>query len=280
MGGFRAKDADRDRYVDIIEAAYVDGQLGEQDRELRVSRALTAETLDELDGLTRDLQNRPAPAVRAPAAPSAAARVPARGFGPGVGKAVGVVAAIAFLGALLTSMQAEEQWAGEMAEEHAAAVPWDEVEEARAEPGFRMTPRRVREVVAAYESEFGTREAYEVAFFPRRVVVQVPVPGGRPRSERWTWDGAWTQDAGAAAVPGTRQRVDLGDVDAASLVDNVATARRALGVEKGRFTHALLTRTGEEPAELTIHVVNQFNESGHLSTTPAGDILRRQRYEA
>ena len=46
MGGFRAKDADRDRYVDVIESAYVDGQLGDQDRELRISRALTAETLD------------------------------------------------------------------------------------------------------------------------------------------------------------------------------------------------------------------------------------------
>lgn len=280
MGGFRAKDADRDHYVDVIEAAYVDGQLGEADRELRVSRALTAETLDELDGLTRDLQNRPAPAVPAPVAPAAAARVPARGPGPGVGKAVGVVAAMAFLGALLTSMQAEEQWAGGMLEEPTAVVPWAEVEEAGAEPGFQMTPRRLREVVAAYESEFGTREAYEVVFFPRRVVVQVPVPGRRPRSERWTWDGAWTQDAGAAAVPGTRQRVDIGDVDAGRLVDNVATARRALGVEKGRFTHALLTRTGQEPAELTIHVGNQFNESGHLSTTPGGDILRRQRYEA
>ena len=63
MGGFRASDADRERYVDVIETAYVDGQLGDQDRELRVSRALTAETLDELDLLTRDLQNQPAPVV-------------------------------------------------------------------------------------------------------------------------------------------------------------------------------------------------------------------------
>lgn len=44
MSGFRARNADRDRYVDIIESAYVDGQLGDEDRELRVSRALTAET--------------------------------------------------------------------------------------------------------------------------------------------------------------------------------------------------------------------------------------------
>jgi hypothetical protein len=278
MGGFRAKDADRDRYVDIIEAAYVDGQLGEQDRELRVSRALTAETLDELDALTRDLQNRPAPAP----APAPAAQVPAprsgAGPGPGVGKAVGVVAGIAFLGALLTSMQADEQWSGGMSEDYAAEVPWEQVEAARAEPRFSMTPRRVREVVGAYESEFGTPDAYEVVFFPRRVVVHVPVPGRRARFERWTWDGAWTRDADATAVTGGRGLVDLGAVDAGRLVDNVATARRALSVEDDRFTHALLTRPGEGPAELDIHIGNQFNESGHLSTTPEGEILRRHPY--
>ena len=88
MGGFRAKDADRDRYVDIIEAAYVDGQLGEQDRELRVSRALTAETLDELDSLTRDLQRppgAPAPSRIAVNARLKSATGPAQAFGCGEG---------------------------------------------------------------------------------------------------------------------------------------------------------------------------------------------------
>ena len=42
MGDFRAKDADRDRFVELIEAAYVDGQLGDADRDLRVGRALSA----------------------------------------------------------------------------------------------------------------------------------------------------------------------------------------------------------------------------------------------
>lgn len=56
MVSFWAKDADRDRFVERIEAAYVDGQLGAADRELRVGRALSAETLDELETLTRDLQ--------------------------------------------------------------------------------------------------------------------------------------------------------------------------------------------------------------------------------
>ncbi|HEV2798457.1 MAG TPA: DUF1707 domain-containing protein, partial [Nocardioides sp.] len=68
MKGFRAKDADRDRFVELIEAAYVDGQLGSADRDLRGGRALSAETLDELETLTRDLQLPPGHA--APASPS------------------------------------------------------------------------------------------------------------------------------------------------------------------------------------------------------------------
>jgi hypothetical protein len=142
-----------------------------------------------------------------------------------------------------------------------------------------MQPARLRELVDAYQAEFGTLEAYEVAFHPRRVVVQVPVSGNRPRFERWTWNGSWTQDAEATAAPGTRQRVDLGELDARQLVDNIATARRALDVEQGRFTHAILSRSGEDAAELTIHVANRFNESGHLSTRPDGEILRRHPYE-
>jgi hypothetical protein len=282
MGGFRARDVDRERCVDVIESAYVDGQLGDQDRELRVSRALTAETLDELDALTRDLQNRPA--APAPAPVARPARAPARstarsdsGGGPGIGKAVGAVAVLAFLAALVTSMQAPGSVSSVGSGDY-AAVPWEQVETGAEELAFAMTPRRIREAVDAYESEFGTLEAFEVAFFPRRVVVQVPVPGARPRAERWTWDGTWTRDAGAGAVTGARGLVDLGAVDAARLVDNVALARRALRVEKGRFTHALLTRTGGGPTELDIHVGNRFNESGHLSTTPAGEILRRHPY--
>ena len=64
MRGFRAKDEDRDRFVELIEAAYVDGQLNSADRELRVGRALSAETLDELETLTRDLQQPPGAVVR------------------------------------------------------------------------------------------------------------------------------------------------------------------------------------------------------------------------
>ena len=141
-----------------------------------------------------------------------------------------------------------------------------------------MTEGRVRTFLRAYEKKFGTREAFEVGFYPDRFQAQVPVRGSRPRMERWSWDGTWRQDTEAAAVAGPFQRVDSGTIDVGRMFDNIATARRGLDVEKARFTHALLIRWNDEPTELNIYVGNQFNESGYLSSTPAGEITRRHPY--
>jgi hypothetical protein len=282
MGDFRARDADRDRYVEVIETAYVDGQLGEQDRELRVGRALAAETLDELEALTRDLQNRPAQVAVAPvpaAAPRSPARATASADSSSAGKAVGLVVAalvgLVFIGAVSSMHSAQEDWASST---DYAEVPWEQAEAATSAPGFSMTNRGVRELVGAYEAEFGTREAHEVVLYPRRVVVLVPMDANRPTPERWLWDGAWSQVVESVRIDRARPRVDLGSIDARRLVENIRTARGALRVEDGRFSRAVLTRQGED-AVLEIHVSNQFNESGSLTTTPDGEILRRQPYE-
>jgi hypothetical protein len=279
VGGFRAKDADRERYVEVIETAYVDGQLGDADRELRVSRALTAQTLDELDALTLDLQNQPAPVVVAPAPPPRPARTAtASTDSSSMGKLGGVVGAVlvglVFIGAVSSMHSAEEDWASST---DYAEVPWEQAEVATSAPGFSMTTRGVRELVGAYEAEFGTREAHEVVLHPRRVVVLVPADADRPTPERWVWDGAWSQAVESVRVDSSRPRVDLGSIDARRLVENIRTARGALRVEDGRFSRAVLTRQGED-AVLEIHVSNQFNESGSLVTTPDGEILRREPF--
>ena len=279
MRGFRAKDADRDRFVELIEAAYVDGQIGDQDRELRVSRALSAATLDELEALTRDLQRPPGHDVVRPS--------PARPAAPSAGRPPGPAAAVLALGIVVAligvAVASLVMFAGSE-QDSATSTPTSAVESsASASPvnepdAFEMTPRDVRTFVTAYERKFGTLEAFEVAFFPDRIHAQVPVRGSRPRMERWAWDGQWRQDTQAAAVAGPHQRVDLGTVDVRRLFDNIATARRVLGVEKGRFTHALLIRWGAEPTELNIYIGNTFNESGYLSSTPSGEITRRHPY--
>jgi hypothetical protein len=277
MAGFRAKDADRERYVDIIEAAYVDGQLGEQDRELRVSRALTAETLDELEGLTRDLQDRPV--VVAPRGePSVTPRAP--GLVAGGAVAVIAIAVLLLLGAagvaLFSVTGSSDESPTVVISGEAVPVP-AEVDVAEA-PAFAMTAPEVRQFLRAYEREFGTLEAYDVGFYPSRVGVQVPVRGTRPRFERWTWDGEWTRDTQAAAVTGLTEVVDLGSLRVRPLFANIATARRSLDVERGRLTHVVLHRWQGEDPSVNIYIGNTFGESGYLRTTPSGEVVRAYPY--
>ena len=68
----RARDKDRDAAIEVVEAAWADGQIIEADRDKRVEQLLLAQTLDEIRMLTHDLQlrrrRRPSPVARADAA--------------------------------------------------------------------------------------------------------------------------------------------------------------------------------------------------------------------
>lgn len=277
MREFRAKDADRDCCVGVIEAAYADGQIGDADRDLRISRARSAETREELEGLTRDL--RPTARTATPVAPRVS--MPARRARYAGGVVAGLGAFVVLVGAGVTGVVALAMFAVSGTSE---TVTTQDVEApapiAAATDGaaFTMTAAQVRRFVTAYERKFGTLDAFEVAFFPQRVGVQVPVPGPRPRMERWTWDGTWRQDTAAAAVTGPNQRVDAGAIDVRLLLSNIGVAERSLDVEGARFTHAVLHRWDDRPTELNIYVGNQFEESGYLSTTPSGEIVRRHPY--
>ena len=279
MGGFRAKDADRERYVDVIETAYVDGQLGDADRELRVSRALTAETLDELEALTRDLQNRPAPVVVEPApapAPARPARPPAPragGAGKVVGLAVSAGVALVFIGATSSMHSAQEDWASST---DYAEVPW---EQAEADDGHLLTAAQVRTFLRRYEAKFHTTEAYEVGFFPHRVNVSVPVRGSRPRFEQWSWDGDWEREAGPARADGTAGLVDLTTLDVRTLFDNVEVAEQDLGVVGGELSRVLVQGASKGEAVVTIHVHNGYQDTAALVTTTDGRVTRSEPHE-
>lgn len=145
---------------------------------------------------------------------------------------------------------------------------------------FDMTPGKVRKAIASYEAQFGTLDAFEAGFFPRRMGAQVPVRGPRPRAERWSYDGGWRQDTAASAVRGLEGTVDLGTVDVRRLFVNIATARKTLGVQGGELTHVLVKNGFNGRPSVTIHVANTFGESGHLRTTPSGDVVRAYPYES
>ena len=284
MRGFRAKDADRDRFVELIEAAYVDGQLNSADRDLRVGRALSAETLDELQSLTRDLQVPPgavpaatptpsAPSTRMSYLPQVLGGVFALGFA-GVALFIGVIALTMFV----AMGDSSDSGPGTVVES-GLAVPEIMVDDPVASPTFAMTARDVRGFLRAYEEQFGTLEVYEAGFYPHRVGVMVPVRGTRPRMERWSWTGEWRQDTEASRVTGPGGILDLGTVDVRRMFTNIHTARTTLDVEGGELTHVLVNRWFDDEVAVNIYIGNQYGESGYLRTTPSGDVVRAYPYE-
>ncbi len=276
MREFRARDDDRDRCVELIEAAHADGQVGDADRELRVARARSAQTLDELETLTRDLR-RPAEAgVVGPGAPPLRTSLsPRRASRTSVwvgGVAVAVVGALALVPVGLLAAGGSDDSSSTVQEAPAVVV--------EAAAPFEMAPAQVRRFVRVYEREFETRDALEVVFSPSRVSVVAPTGATRPRVTRWSYDGTWRRDRATTAVPRSAEVVDLGALDVRRLFANIATAKKVLRVQQGELTHVVVRRRSGEAAVVSIYVGNTFNESGHLSTTPAGQVLRRVPYQS
>lgn len=264
MGGFRAKDADRDRYVDVIESAYVDGQLGDQDRELRISRALTAETLDELDALTRDLQNQPAPVVpraRAPRpVPAASNGIPLKGLG---------VAAAGIFALAVFSMASSSQLPDEPGPGAVSAPSL----------GYELAAPDVRAFMRGYQGKFDTSQVHEVTFLPDRVTAHVPVPGSQPSYAVWTWDGEWRRDTAPARVDGPVATVDLATLDVQALFGNIEIAEEDLGVSGAEVSRVVVRPATDGQGEVTIHVRNGSGHSARLETTGQGSRVRSVPYD-
>jgi hypothetical protein len=68
VGGPRASDADRNRFVAMLERHYAEGRLSHEEFSDRMDKALSARTLGELYALSADLPDPPA--VDIPRSPS------------------------------------------------------------------------------------------------------------------------------------------------------------------------------------------------------------------
>jgi hypothetical protein len=287
VGGFRAKDADRERYVEVIETAYVDGQLGDQDRELRISRALTAETLDELDGLTRDLQNQPAPVVVRRPAPRVVEEPPAEAppkpvqwpAPPKTGLPVKVVwflvAGVFGLSMMAIAAPSPGPMDAMPVEGYESTVPW----ESGVDQSYELSESTVRTVLRRYRARFQTSEAQRVTLFTYQAQAQVPAGPTRPSSQVWTWDGdAWNRAAGREAEPVTGV-VDLSALDVKALFRNVVVATTGLGAADAEVQRIELRPSADGRGRVTIHVRDGSGGRAVLETTLKGSRVREVPFE-
>ena len=75
---FRASHADRERVIEVLKAAFVQGRLAKDEFDLRVGQAFAARTHAELAAVTAGLPAEPTPAQPTPAQPAAAQPTTAR----------------------------------------------------------------------------------------------------------------------------------------------------------------------------------------------------------
>jgi len=299
----RAKDRDRDRAVYVIAAALRNGQISQQDHDLRVERAHSSMTLGELDGLVRDIATAPAPlpptAVVPPVVVSTGSTgvgsVPADLYGPAPSAkkhtAVGtkatpasaqaarkflvgcmVMVAVFVLAPIIFGIvlfAAQSGGAGPQVVED-APIP--------AGPPFELTAAGFRDFVTAYDETFDGTEVVRAVFYDAGYVVSW-VPAGEDKVALWNYlDGAFDQLGDPMEDTQETAPVDLDDLRPAKVMGLVRTAQQTLGVTDPTTTYVIFDRgiLSGEP-QLAVYVNDDEGDSGYLQADLDGTILQTSK---
>ena len=255
----RAKDRDRDRAVYVVDAALRNGQISQQDRDLRVERARAAHTIGELETLTHDIASPPAPVpptavVPPPVAPVPAAptrTTPARRAGrrraadlygppPTATKTVaagtglttkanpagrriaigcGAVGLLFFIVPIIFGVVLFASQSGD-------TFIGEETDPIPAGPPFELSGSGLREYVAAFEETFDDTEVVRTVFYDGYVVSWVPQDDGKVAI--WNYvDGAFGQLGDPMDDDVDSAPVDLADLKPAKVMSLVREARGA-----------------------------------------------------
>lgn len=205
----RARDSDRERAVQVVAAAFADGQLDRTEHDVRVSRLQQARTFADLDAELADLQRPGQTLWRAPAA---AAATPSAASGRKVALIAGV-GAVLVAGLVLPGLLADDPEPRPPVGIQGAGEP--------AKPAIRnpLTPQGWDEFLTALEEKTGDTVVFEVYPRTESVSVTVPVAATGEREVSYTWNGAWSE-----GDPGTSRysRKDLSRIDATTFAAAMA----------------------------------------------------------
>lgn len=265
----KARTADRDRAVDTINSAYADGQLNEAEHEARVTKALKARTLVQLDRLTLDLQ-KPAspPEPLKPSSPptlreqfrrnSEQQRKEWRNVPRWQKVLIGTMMALA-IGGIGVAVVLDDG-------------PDDRAASAAGQGSFALTASGIEAFITSYEAKFKMTGVVSAVFATDGVMLDAPTADGKARHEKWHYRGGnYKLIEQARANHDGQGPIDLVDIDLSRLEDNLAEAKSTLGVEE---PHSILIWVEREylksEPSVRIQVSNKFQEIGMLITDLTG----------
>ena len=272
----KARDADRDAAIEVVEGAFADGQITSADRDLRVERLLQAGTVGEVQVMVRDLQppvsrlaemsveeraerasRNLAPQPPAPRPPAVAGRkmvgVVAVVFG--VFTVVGVAVPLVMLGSV-DSIQSSGTDGAISGSERELEL---------------LTAEGYDELVAAVEDRTGSRTVFGATIYPGYAVVDVPVDGRSKRSAGYHYDGDWRDWAGSGTAD--VERFELDRVDGATVERLVNKVEKL--VDDPSASYVLVNARGREQGVcLSAYTTNEYDETAYLDARCNGRVVR------
>lgn len=274
--GKRAKDVDRTETIEVIDAAYADGQLSRVEKEHRTHRALTATTLGDLDLLTNDLQ-----AVPAQSAPVVRRRGRLLAGAAAAVLLLGVGAFAVFGGDDEAAPEPDRSDQAAPVEEERRPVEVADPPKVKKEPlEYSLTRQGVRNFVKIHRKQFGTTRAVAVGFQGAHVNVARRSPDG---PQHWQYVDGHFVDAGSyadGAQDGVVDRsfppgsVDLADLDIDAMFDNLAAVEKATGRSTFPTRGLSVVVDGGRPGVYVVAGDKDTPSCAVWWTTMSGDVLR------
>ena len=307
----KPKDDERDEVAARIKRAAAAGRISDPDRDIRLGNVRSAQSMWELDLITRELdqleavlspvpQGRPPETTRTTAGPayppvsgptsrpvdSPTSRPAGKRSGlSGVlvalvvfVVALGVLGAVVVVGARTLQGLSEDavREATEGSGDQPAATDAPDPDSGPAGAKYALTTPGIRGFLQVYRKRFGTNRVVDLTMYGDYAIVNVPK--AKSRQESWVYREAsgFTSFGGVRATfPGARP-VATNRLAVKALVRNIARARARLNVENPSQTYVVVRFIpgADSLPNVNIYVGNKFNESGYLATTLAGRVQR------
>jgi hypothetical protein len=293
-------DKDRDPVAARINKAYAEGRIGAADRDIRLGNVRSAQSMAELDLMTRELDQLEAalpaatPQDSDPAKPAtpygkfnpkSRAGLTAKASGRRTAIIMSIVVGIAVIiaaGVAVIGFASGGEDSSSPPGSTTAPGQKQDPNKPFAGPPYKLTAKGITNFLAAYKAKFGTTNVVDLTFYEDYVIVNAPVPG-KARQSGWLYrnDLGWRDFGGVRATFPGSVVVDTDQLAIPALMRNVARARRTLNVETPAQAYVIIRfidRIDEVPS-VDIHVANKFQESGYLATTLDGKVERAYPYD-
>ncbi len=263
----KAREDDRDAAIEVVEAAFADGQISRPDYDLRVDRLLRAATVGELQMLVQDLR-RPEGEEVTEAVEQVTEDVASPTFRVGAPRVnvravkllVAVVVAVFALGLIVPLVLVARV-------DTQKAVGTGQV--AQGEKVNLTTARGYDRLVREVEAKTRSTTVFGATIYPGYAVVEVPVDADSQRSFGYYYDGDWQDWTGKGTA--TEERFDLSRIDGTTLASLVRKVSRKV---EDPTTYVIVNSRGrDEGVCFSAYATNEFTETAYIDARCNGEVV-------